>query len=177
MSRRFPLFLLRCAFPLILPGLFPEALAQNDLSIPDGSASATANASAVQSADSPASPSAVPPVPPVKPAATNEPSEQWEQELLRDPFWPVGFSPDGWQKKESIQSNPDREASGWKAASGEIRISGTSRLGERAAAIINGELKSTGDHVEVLFEGKTYQWQVVGIDADGRVQLKKLGIR
>ena len=110
-------------------------------------------------------------------APKKEAVEKWGQELLRDPFWPVGYFPPDWQKETAFQSEPDLDGSGWKAASAKIQISGTSRLGGRAAAIINGELKSTGEQVEILHEGKTYQWQIVGMDADGRIQLKKLGIR
>jgi len=110
-------------------------------------------------------------------APKKETVEKWGQELLRDPFWPIGYFPQDWKKKTAFQSEPDLDGSGWKAASAKIQISGTSRLGGRAAAIINGELKSTGDQVEILHEGKTYQWQIVGMDADGRIQLKKLGIR
>lgn len=104
-------------------------------------------------------------------------SEKWAQEPLRDPFWPVGYFPPDWQQKTSFQGEPDLDGSGWKTASGKIRISGTSLLDGRAAAIINGELKRIGEQIDVLHEGKTYQWQIVGIDAEGRIQLKKLGIR
>jgi Neuraminidase (sialidase) len=111
-------------------------------------------------------------------APKKETAEKWDQELLRDPFWPVGYFPPDWQKKTVFQSETtDLDGSGWKAAASKIQISGTSRLGGRAAAIINGELKSTGEQVEILHEGKTYQWQIVEMDAEGRIQLKKLGIR
>ncbi|HNX52797.1 MAG TPA: hypothetical protein PLD51_00770 [Pontiellaceae bacterium] len=110
-------------------------------------------------------------------APVSQVSEKWAQEPLRDPFWPVGYFPPDWQQKTSFQSEPDLDGSGWKAASGKIRISGTSQLDGRAAAIINGELKRIGEQIDVLHEGKTYQWQIVGIDAEGRIQLKKLGIR
>jgi hypothetical protein len=102
-----------------------------------------------------------------------ESAEKWEQELLRDPLWPIGFFPEGWQKKTSAQGESDLDGSGWKAAADKIRISGTSRLGGRTAAIINGELKGVGDQIEVSHAGKTYQWLITGIDAEGRIQLKK----
>jgi hypothetical protein len=124
------------------------------------------------------------PVSPVEPVAeaaplipVKESAKELEQELLRDPFWPVGFFPEGWQKKKTVMGSPDVDVSGWNMAAGKIKISGTSQLGGRAAAIVNGELKSKGDQIEVMSEGKTYQWQIIGIEADGRVQLKKLGIK
>lgn len=100
-----------------------------------------------------------------------------EQELLRDPFWPIGFFPEDWQKRKVTQSSSDMDVFGWNVAAGKIKISGTSRLGGRTAAIMNGDLKSTGDQIEIISEGKTYQWQIVRIEADGRVQLKKIGIK
>jgi hypothetical protein len=106
-----------------------------------------------------------------------EPAEGREQELLRDPFWPVGFFPQDWQQKSSAQSATDMAGSGWKAAFAKLKVSGTSRLGDRTAAIVNGELKNIGEQVEVLYEGRIYQWEIVGIDATGQIQVKRLGNR
>lgn len=110
-------------------------------------------------------------------APKKEIDEEWEQELLRDPFWPVGFYPPNWQRKMESQSGADLGGSDWKAAAAKLQISGTSRLGDRTAAVINGALKSEGEKVEALHEGKVYQWEIVGIDAAGQIQLKKIGIR
>ena len=123
--------------------------------------------------------SLTPPGMPVTPAqpVVSQKEDKWEQELLRDPFWPVGFFPPNWQKRTEMQGVGDMDGSGWKTAAAKVRISGTSRLGGRTAAIINGELKSEGDPVEVLHEGRIYRWEIIGIDAAGQVQLKKLGIR
>jgi hypothetical protein len=104
-------------------------------------------------------------------------SEEWEQELLRDPFWPVDYFPPNWKSKSDVQGSSDLGSSGWDAAKLKLKISGTSGLGGRTAAIINGELKSEGDTLEVQHEGRTYQWKIVGIDAAGQIQLKKFGIK
>ncbi len=109
---------------------------------------------------------------PVKPK--EEVFSREEQELLRDPFWSVGFYPEGWQKKKNSQGSAELDASGWNAAIGKMKISGTSQLGTRTMAIVNGELKSVGDLIEVLVEGKPYQWQIIKIESDGQVQLKKM---
>lgn len=106
-----------------------------------------------------------------------ETPEKWEQELLRDPFWPVGFFPPNWQTQSGRQDGGDVGGSSWDVALLKLKNSGTSRLGDRTAAIINGELKTEGDKVEVLYEGRIYHWEIVGIDASGKIQLKKLGIR
>ena len=153
------------AIAALLLGAFPSAFAQeNSLMTVDAAgkeAKGISNSTSAGSLNVPVS----------------QVSEKWAQEPLRDPFWPVGYFPPDWQQKTSFQGEPDLDGSGWKTASGKIRISGTSQLDGRAAAIINGELKRIGEQIDVLHEGKTYQWQIVGIDAEGRIQLKKLGIR
>ncbi|MEI8205861.1 MAG: hypothetical protein WCG03_03190 [Kiritimatiellales bacterium] len=111
-------------------------------------------------------------------APEKEATEKPEQELLRDPFWAIGFFPANWQRKANAQSQSGAgDASGWPAAAAGLKISGTSRLGDRTVAIINGTMKSVGDPVEVLYNGKTYQWEIIGIGANGQIQLKKIGIR
>ena len=178
----FPVFSSRGAVPFLLLGFFLAAFAQDDLFITVSTPSG--DAGGLSTVSSPAAPQPAPVAKPDKKTAAQPASaipktetvEKWERDLLRDPFWPVGFFPEGWQKKQSAQGS-DSDESGWKAAAGRIRISGTSRMGGRTAAIINGELKNTGDQVEVVQGGITYQWQILGIDANGQVQLKKLGTR
>ena len=114
----------------------------------------------------------------VSSAPEKETTEKPEQELLRDPFWAIGFFPPNWQRRANAQSQSSAgDAGGWTAASAGLRVSGTSRLGDRTAAIINGEMRSVGEQVEVLHEGKMYQWEIIGIGANGQIQLKKIGIR
>jgi hypothetical protein len=109
-------------------------------------------------------------------APEKETTEKPDQELLRDPFWTIGFFPPNWQRKANAQSQSGSgDAGGWAAAAAGLKISGTSRLGDRTVAIINGEMKSVGEQIEVLHEGKTYHWEVIGIGANGQIQLKKMG--
>jgi len=111
-------------------------------------------------------------------ASEKETTEKQEQELLRDPFWAIGFFPPNWQRRAITQNQSGAgEKGGWLAASTGVRVSGTSRLGDRTVAVINGELKSVGEKVEVLHDGKMYQWEIIGIGANGQIQLKKIGIR
>lgn len=191
MNCRFSVLSLQRAVLFVMFGHFVTVFAQDDLFITVSSPSGKV-AGGISSGGSlpaaaqpmtnqvslPAIQATVPTVQPVEVVVPEkEPVGDRVQELLRDPFWPVGFYPEGWQKRTSAQSEPDLDSSGWKAAAGRIKISGASKLGGRTVAIVSGELKSPGDPVEVLFEGKTYQWQIVGIEADGRVQLKKIGIK
>lgn len=156
----------------VLFGFFMTAFAQDDLlmTLPSPSA-VTAPAKTIQ-------PSAVVPEA-IDPAAAlkNPVTEEWAQELLRDPFWPVGFFPPNWQAKTDIRSGTGLGSSGWKAAFSKLKVSGTSRLGDRTAAIINGQLTGTGEKVEVSHEGKMYQWEITEITVDGQIQLKKLETR
>lgn len=94
---------------------------------------------------------------------------------LRDPFWPLGYTPADWNKKEDSSNLADEE--GWKAAMTKLKaaISGTSQLGGRPAAIINGQLKVSGDIVGMDYNGKEYQWQLV--ESNGQLRLKKMGIK
>jgi hypothetical protein len=138
---------------------------------------ATVMKAVAKPADQPISPAEQPVAEVASVIPAKEPVRELEQELLRDPFWPVGFFPEGWQKKKTVMGSPNVDSSGWNMAAGKIKISGTSQMGGRTVAIVNGDLKSTGDQIEVISEGKTYQWQIIRIEADGRVQLKKLGIK
>jgi len=192
MNRLFSLSLRPCIVLFLLSVFFMSAFAQDDLftTVSSSSGKAGSETNGVSAAVSPpvavqpVAPAPLPSAPPVasmaQPVATGaekEVVEKREQELLRDPFWPVGFFPENWHKKASVPGSVDTDMSGWKTAAAKIIISGTSKLGGRTAAIVNGELKSIDDQVEVLSEGKTYQWKIVGIEADGRIQLKKLGIK
>ena len=183
----------RCVVLSLMLGISSAAFAQDDIFITVSSPSGTTAPKAkdeglLPTVSSPAAaqpapkPASLPVVQPAKPVvqpsvAKKEAVEKDELELLRDPFWPVGYFPEGWNKKTSGQGEPSPGLSDWENAAAKIKINGTSSLGGRAAAFVNGELRSAGDQVEVVFEGKTFQWQVVGIGADGKVQLKKLGIR
>lgn len=168
----------------LLVNLVLPAFSQDDpfttVSSPSGRITAVSESTGLfthaSSPDALPSAQSVPPV--TKPSSLKkEPIEQWEHELLRDPFWPVGFFPEGWAQKSSSPDGSSQDKSDWKTAFGKIQISGTSKLGGRAGAIINGELKSVGDQIDILHAGRMYQWQIVGIDVNGQVQLKKLGIK
>ena len=195
MNRCFTPLSLWCLILFGFPGVHLTAVAQDDLfitvSAPTGKVASaevggrlkTVSLSVAASPETnsvslPVIKPAVPEAQPAAPvAAKKEVAGEPVQELLRDPFWPVGFFPEGWQAKKSGSGGLNPEGSDWKTASEKIQISGTSKLGGRTGAIINGEVKSVGDQIDILYAGKTYQWQIVGIDDNGQVQLKKLGIK
>jgi len=106
-------------------------------------------------------------------SALRSPIKQ-EQKVLRDPFWPIGFFPPDWNRPAADAGRrPEADEAGWSAAAKKIRISGTSQMAGRTAAIVNGDLKLPGDRIEVTHESRTYSWAISGIEADGRIQLKR----
>lgn len=109
-------------------------------------------------------------------AGTDE-SNVFSRELLRNPFWPVGYFPDGWQTGNTTEdeSSPTT-GSDWDAPAALIRVTGTSRMGDKTIAIINGELKEKGDLIQVSYNGRVYQWKLTGVKASGKVSLERVGI-
>jgi len=109
-------------------------------------------------------------------AEIDEPGEFF-QEKLRDPFWPVGYFPDGWLTGEEQENEPSpTTGSDWDAPAALIRVTGTSRMGDKTVAIINGDLKEEGDLIQVSYSGRVFQWKLTGVKASGKVSLERVGI-
>lgn len=104
-------------------------------------------------------------------------TEVFSQEQLRDPFWPVGYFPEGWQTgSQEEEEQSVTMGSDWDAPAALIRVTATSRMGNKTVAIINGELKEEGDLVQVSYSGRVYQWKLSGVKASGKVSLERVGI-
>jgi hypothetical protein len=116
---------------------------------------------------------------PVQASATKDSAakEVWDDKPLRDPFWPVGYFPEGWQKAPVDGDSATLDSLGWKAAAAKIRVSGTSLMNGKTAAVVDGSLKVEGDVIEVKHDGRIYQWLVASIDDQGQIHLKKQGIK
>ena len=85
-------------------------------------------------------------------------TEVFSQEPLRNPFWPVGYFPDEWQAEGADEDELSATVgSDWDAPAALIRVTGTSRMGDKTVAIINGELKEEGDLVQVSYSGRVYK--------------------
>jgi len=109
--------------------------------------------------------------------ANIEADGKYSMEPLRDPFWPVGYFPDNWKTDQPTAESPAFTASSdWDAPMALVRISGTSQMGGKAVAIINGDLKEIGDFVEVRYNGRVYQWKLKDINSSGKVRLERIGI-
>ncbi|MDK2857451.1 MAG: hypothetical protein PWQ29_184 [Verrucomicrobiota bacterium] len=103
--------------------------------------------------------------------------EEFTFEPLRDPFWPVGYFPENWQAEKNGEDDSSAVVSDWAAPAALIRVNGTSRMGSQTAAIINGEVKSVGDFIEIHYSGKTYQWKLIDIQPGGKVKLERIAVK
>ena len=109
--------------------------------------------------------------------AAEVPEEKYTLEPLRDPFWPVGYFPENWQAARTGEDGVTSEMSDWDAPAKLIRVNGTSRMGDQTAAIINGEVKSAGDLVEVHYSGRIYQWKLLDVQPTGKVKLERFTVK
>jgi hypothetical protein len=98
-------------------------------------------------------------------------------ERLRNPFWPVDYQPDSWAKIEDGARSQPADDSNWDGPAAQLRVSGTSQMGSRLVAIVNDEIKSIGELVEVHYSGSVYQWKVQDIQADGTVNLERYAVK
>jgi len=101
--------------------------------------------------------------------------------LKRDPFWPVGYTPKGLEKKadgDEGQAVKPATDSNWSLAMKKVVINGiSSRSNNEFYAVINGAVKSVGDTVIVKYEGTTYTWSVDKIQPPGSVKLRRVSAR
>ncbi|MBN2162628.1 MAG: hypothetical protein JXR25_10515 [Pontiellaceae bacterium] len=97
-----------------------------------------------------------------------------EAAVKRDPFWPVGYTPERLQKKEPEQEKKV-EAGGWKEAMKKVVINGVSSSAENEYyAVVNGQLKSVGDTVSVRLNNVVYTWAIDDIQGTGSVKLRRV---
>ena len=94
-----------------------------------------------------------------------------EMRDVRDPFWPVGFYPDWWQRSDEPEDPALVEAAHraeWEAAYSQLRIGGISRMGRAGyVAYVNGRMVQQGDVVSIEHNNQTYRWRIIELGADG----------
>lgn len=105
---------------------------------------------------------------------------------LRDPFWPVGYFPENWNKPEQVVADDvpepevkvvsQGEAAGWEAASEKLNIAGVSRRGDSIVLIINGQVVKMGNTFSVRQAGSIYTWRVEAADEKGGLKLKRVSV-
>ncbi len=110
--------------------------------------------------------------------AVDDGTEAFSMELLRDPFWPVGYFPDDWKSTDAESGDPlAATGTDWGTPASQIRVSGTSRMNHQTVAIINGEMKAPGDLIVVRYNGRIYQWKLKEIKPGGRVRLERYAVQ
>ncbi len=96
----------------------------------------------------------------------------------RDPFWPIGYTPE-W----IVEKNTEGQAKGvkkeesidWNKAMEQVAIQGvSSRAGNEFFAVINGQVKGTGETVSVQVGYVNYEWVIEGISPPGSVKLRRV---
>lgn len=97
---------------------------------------------------------------------------------LRDPFWPVGYTPK-WITAEKAQKQGqvvEKETRiDWNKAMEQIAIQGvSSRSGNEFFAVINGQIRSTGETVSVQVGDVNYSWMIEGISPPSSVKLRRV---
>ena len=95
--------------------------------------------------------------------------------VRRDPFWPVGHTPEREGNPTAI--TPKRGISGsidWDEAMKKVVINGVSnRADDEYIAVINNEVKSVGESVSIWLGGTRYTWVVDRITPPGSVKLRR----
>lgn len=98
--------------------------------------------------------------------------------VQRDPFWPVGFTPERLVKKKPEEQSKMLESIGkidWNKAMKQVAIQGvSSRAEDEFFAVVNGEIKGPGETVSVQVDGVGYTWMIDGISPPSSVKLRRV---
>lgn len=93
---------------------------------------------------------------------------------LRDPFWPVGYTP-AWVIEQESPQRAINTAIDWNQAMKHISIQGvSSRSGHDFLAVINGRVKGVGETVSVRTAGLRYTWMIESIAPPNSVKLRRV---
>lgn len=114
---------------------------------------------------------------------------------VRDPFWPVGYTPKvirkagepkpgGAPSTSPVAEIPEHaRVPQWDEARRKLDIRGISLIGRdklsgqpKFLAMVAGRLVEEGDVVNVTYEDRVYRWKIVGIGKGG-VSFQKLDVR
>ena len=98
--------------------------------------------------------------------------------VLRDPFWPVGYTPK-WiienKPKEQGQVVEKEKSIDWNKAMEQVAIQGvSSRSWNKFFAVINGQVSSTGETVTVQVGDVNYTWMIESISPPSSVKLRRV---
>ena len=101
--------------------------------------------------------------------------------VQRDPFWPIGYTPEWIVGKESngqAKVVEKEESIDWNKAMKQVAIQGvSSRAGNEFFAVINGQVRSTGETVSVQVGEVNYTWAIEGISPPSSVKLLRVSAK
>jgi len=101
---------------------------------------------------------------------------------LRDPFWPVGFSPDAGKQEEQVKAVEVEQAQAaadeelWVTLQKKLRIAGVMAFGGKKMATVNNRNVQVGDTVSVKHEGREFRWKVSEITDNNRVRFARFEV-
>ena len=99
----------------------------------------------------------------------------------RDPFWPVGYTPERMAETEAsdeVAAAAENENADWNTAMKQLVINGvSSRADNEFFAVINGQIKTVGETVAVVLGSSTYSWVVEGIAPPSSVKLRRVSVK
>ena len=108
------------------------------------------------------------------------PDAEADAPAWRDPFWPVGFSPEPVKPKTEVKASPSlpkpppvrrvveppKPVVDWKEARRGLRITGFAEANGVRRCFVGGRLVSEGETVSLTLNGLKYAWRVARIDPD-----------
>jgi hypothetical protein len=101
--------------------------------------------------------------------------------MARDPFWPVGYTPEWLTQTEKIEEVAVVEGNGnedWNKAMKQVVINGvSSRADNEFFAVINGQVKTVGETISVTLGSSTYSWAVESITPPSSVKLRRVSVK
>jgi len=114
--------------------------------------------------------------------AGNDQSLAAQREGLRDPFWPVGYSPRSEKREEETKAIEEEQADLaadeelWNTLQKKLRIAGVAVVGDKKMATINNRLVEEGGIVGIRHENREFRWKISEITDSRRVRFTRLDI-
>ena len=104
-------------------------------------------------------------------ADNNQDDEDAPEQVVRDPFWPVGYEPPS--RRDSAEVVEVVRAVSWP----ELRVRGRTRLaGDDMMALIDGVgIARVGEIVSLRHQGQWFHWRVNYID-QRIVRIRRIGV-
>ncbi len=108
---------------------------------------------------------------------TTVPSLAQTLDAIRDPFWPIGWTPPPPEPEGTPAADAPKGPIRWEEATRLLIVSGIARLpGDRYAATLrNVGVVEEGDRVSIEFQDMIYHWEIQTITSKGIVP-RRLGI-